>query len=506
MVQTKADESGNINLGLNQLTIDDVIWRVIALSEPNFRAITPTEYKGGYRQRYGAKVFEGKVVVVRSDLNSSVKQIDDNEWIVTGTDRIRASVPTIEELSGYGAKVVVMAHQGTVGKRDCISLKPHKEVLERMLRKPVRFESAHWYGSETVDIIERRMMDGEVFLLENLRMLSVEKSDLRDPKRIAELPDTYMRVLGRLASFYVNDAFSTGHRWDGSILGFPHLLNIGGRLTKKEIKENKALISDIQAPYAFLLGGVKVSGYIDFIKDSLDNNLVDYILAAGVLGIIAVLGTKREGKRIDLGKRTEQFLRENELYQLIREVGTLAKEPQFVMPLDFKVELGREVQYMTPEEIHNHPRKDDIGIYGIGPKTVELFKDRLGKSKTVYIKGSPTKDDDERFLPEAKELIDEVVRLHREARATTILSGGDTNSLVSKFGYSGQRDFSYFTLAGGAASEYHAGNLLPGLLMLNTSFNAFFGRPLETGLPLGYKVGFELIAPKIPENLKPFRR
>ena len=85
----------------------------------------------------------------------------------------------------------------------------------------------------------------------------------------------------------------------------------------------------------------------------------------------------------------------------------------------------------------------------------------------------------------------------------TILSGGDTICLVKdKFGYSPESDFKSRTLAGGAATQFRVGELLPGLLTLNTSYNAFNGLDLYHGLG-GYPLGFELTAPKIPQNLKP---
>ena len=498
--------SGNINLRLNYATIDDIIRRAISLSEPHFRDITEKDYAETYRAIYGKNIFEGKVVVVRSDLNSPVEYKNGGYHIV-GKSRIRESVPTIKELSGYGAKVVVIAHQGTAGKIDCISLEPHKKALEEFLKKEIIFRRAHWYGTATEEIITQNMKNGDIFLSDNLRKLSDETSDLRDPNQFSSLPDSYMTTLERLADFYVNDAFSTSHRWHGSIIGFQHLLNIAGRLTEKEIENNKKLIVNLKRPYTLLLGGVKILEYLEFIEDSLENKLVDNVLAAGVLGIIAVLGTKTNGHLIDLGKKTEEFIKEKGLYPLRRKVRGLAKnEERFIVPVDFKVDLHGEACYMTPEEISMHLRKDDIGIYGLGPKTVALFSRKLEDSKTIYIKGSQTKDDDERFLTEARELIDKTVTLKRESGVITILSGGDTNNLVSRFGYNPKADFTYFTLAGGASTEYLAGNLLPGTLMLNTSYNAFWSLPLENGLPEGYNLGFQLIAPKIQDNLKPFRR
>lgn len=495
----------NVNLGLNYLTIDDVIYRAIALSEPRARKITEAQYRRRYRRQYGEAVFGSKVVIVRSDLNSNVRRIKNGSYEFGGIDRIRASAPTLKELSGYGAKVVVIAHQGTIGKNDCISLGPHRGVLEKILGREITFNPAHWYGPETVDIILKWMNRGDILLPDNVRHLAVETVNAQSPAGFIALPNTYMSVLEQVATFFINDAFSTSHRYHGSIVGFPNILNIAGRLTEQEIKKNRRLTADIRSPYTMLLGGVKVSGYIDFIQDSLRNDFVDYVLAAGVLGIMAIHNSRRQRKKIYLGDRTDKFLRDNGLYPLLPNVQAFANDERFVLPIDYKVELKGEVHTLTAEEIAQHPDRNEIGIYGLGPQTVELFSEKLRDSRTIYVKGSPTKDDDKRFLEESRQLISQVVEAKRQG-TTTILSGGDTNTLVSRFGYKAKTDFTHFTLAGGAAAEYQAGNLLPGLLMLDLSHRAFWGIKEEPVLPPGYDPKSFLIRPKIPENLMPFRR
>lgn len=489
--------NGNINLQLNYLTLDDIIKRTALNSGLDEESIE-NNYDG-IKEGYGRRAFGGKVVIVRSDLNSPVRKDEHGQYQIAGTERIEASAQTINELSGYGARVVVISHQGTPGREDCISLQPHSRVLEKSLDKKIIFERAHWYGTTTEGIINE-MPDGETFLLDNLRKMSDEIGPA-NPEEFAKIPDSYMEILGNLADFYVNDAFSTSHRWQGSIVGFDNLLNIAGRLTEKEIKENRELISSIKHPYTMLMGGVKISGYLDFMENSLENGLVDYILAAGALGIMGILGTRGGRARNYLGRQTVEFLRERGIHSELNTVTGLARRytEAFVLPVDFKVELDGEVYDMGVEDIQSHPNKDRMNLYGIGPKTVAHFKEILNESNTIYIKGSPTKDDDPRFLKESKELIDSIVQLKQKG-ATTIVSGGDTNNLVSRFGYSPKEDFRFSTLAGGAATEYHSGIPLPGLLMLNTSYNAFNGRDLYGGLG-NYNLGFDLKAPKMPAQL-----
>ena len=490
----------NANLGLNKLGIDDLIERAIQND-----GLDPKILEDGdesVRQNWGKGVFDDEVVIVRSDLNSPIKILGEDQYELGGTDRIEASVPTLKELAGYGAKVVVIAHQGRLGQPDFISLEPHHRVLEELLGRKITFMRGHHYGENTQSIIEN-MVAGDIFLLDNIRKVADNALPSQDPVEFANAPDSYMKVLGRLAKYFVNDAFSTSHRREGSIIGFPYILNIAGRLTEKEVKENQELLKSIRPPYTLLLGGVKISDYLDSIENALEQKLVNNILAAGALGIMAV--TEVDGRRINLGNNTRDFLKKEGIYRLMSRVRRLASRyPEtFILPIDFKVEVNGEVTYMTPDEIHNHPNKNSINIYGLGPKTVARFNGIQEQSRTVYIKGPPTKDDDEKFLKESRELFDKTVELKRERGVTTILAGGNSHNLATNLGYQPKGDFTYATLAGSAAIEYQFGILPPGLLMLNTSYNTFNGHDLYRGLQEPGKLGFELVAPRIPALLMP---
>ena len=113
----------------------------------------------------------GKRVLVRSDLNVP---LDGSR--ITDDGRVRASVPTIKELSDAGARVVVAAHLGRPKgePEDRYSLRPVATRLGELLGRDVAFAadtvgpSAH----ETVDGLQ----DGDVALLENVRFNPGETS------------------------------------------------------------------------------------------------------------------------------------------------------------------------------------------------------------------------------------------------------------------------------------------------------------------------------------------
>ena len=174
--------NGNINLKLNFLTLDDIIKRTALNSGLDEESIDK-EYDI-IKEDYGKRAFGGKVVIVRSDLNSPVRQDEHGQYKITGAERIEASAPTIDELSSYGAKVVVISHQGTPGREDCISLEPHSVLLKESLEKlgnpleKIIFGRALWYGTTTEKIIKEEMPDGGIFLLDNLRKMSDEIGEL----------------------------------------------------------------------------------------------------------------------------------------------------------------------------------------------------------------------------------------------------------------------------------------------------------------------------------------
>ena len=476
--------NGNVNLKLNILTIDDVLKRA-ALNTGIEQAIIDSQYND-LRQQLGKLVFYDKVVVYRPDINSSLTKKGNTFTIdEEGLSKIEVSIPTIQELSGYGAKIVIIAHQGTAGQEDCISLVPHHKALEDLLGNDVPFVQGDWYGEPVRDKVNS-MQPGQVILLDNVRGFPVNVEGngrtVRSSESFLNAPSSYTKLLEELADIVVNDGVPVWHRFQASVMGMPNLLNIAGRQAQIEIEGNRALGANIKDPCTMLLGGVKITDYLDLIETSLQKGIVDKVLASGALGIMGNLAIMGQYQSDYFGKSTEGFLKKEGIYGQLARIREIARRypSQFIMPLDFKVELDEKVFYIDKEDLFNHEGKGRMHLYGIGPKTVELFKNILKQSNTIYTKGPPTKNDDARFAAESKELIDEIVRQHQRG-ATTVLSGGHTNTLIRQFGYTTQ-DFSFVTLAGGAATQYHNGTPLPGLLMLDASYRAFYGLSPYSGI------------------------
>lgn len=107
---------------------------------------------------------EGKRVLVRVDFNVPV----DENGVITDDTRIRAALPTIQDLISKGAKVILVSHFGRPkGVDDKLRLTPVAQRLSELLHKPVA-KLDDCIGDAVVAHTQA-MANGDVCLLENVR-------------------------------------------------------------------------------------------------------------------------------------------------------------------------------------------------------------------------------------------------------------------------------------------------------------------------------------------------
>ena len=198
----------------------------------------------------------GKVVMLRADLNVPM----DENFHVTNTARIDRTVPTVKELMGKGAKVVVISHFGRPeGKGDLKNSLSHivKDMEKALGRKVVFVDDC--IGPKVEEAVKNMKAD-EVLLLENLRFYNEEK---KGDEKFAE-------ELVKPADVYVSDAFSTAHRAHASMVAAAKLRPAAmGRLMEEEVKALSNGLNNPQRPLMAVVGGSKVSTKLDLL-----NNLV----------------------------------------------------------------------------------------------------------------------------------------------------------------------------------------------------------------------------------------
>ncbi|MFH2033870.1 MAG: phosphoglycerate kinase, partial [Candidatus Margulisiibacteriota bacterium] len=200
------------------------------------------------------KDLKGKKVLVRVDFNVPL----DEKLEITDDTRIKAALPTIRYLVGQGCKVVLMSHLGRPkGEvKDEMRLTPCAKRLSELLGKEVK-KTNDCVGPEVQKAVAD-MKDGDVILLENVRFHKEETKN--DPE--------FSRQLASLGDIYVDDAFGSAHRAHASTEGVTkYLKGYAGFLLRKEIEYLSRVIENPEKPFVAILGGAKVSGKIDVIKN-----------------------------------------------------------------------------------------------------------------------------------------------------------------------------------------------------------------------------------------------
>ncbi|MEI6688861.1 MAG: phosphoglycerate kinase, partial [Thermoleophilia bacterium] len=189
---------------------------------------------------------QGRRVLVRVDLNVPI----DEHGVVGDDTRIRAALPTIQQLRAGGARVILMSHLGRPkGERNAkYSLAPVAGRLSELLAAPVAFADDCVGPSAAAAVAE--LADGDVLLLENLRYHAAEEAN----------DAAFAGQLAQLADLYVNDAFGAAHRAHASTEGVAHLLPAhAGLLMDREVSVLTSLLEAPEHPFVAIVGGVKVA-------------------------------------------------------------------------------------------------------------------------------------------------------------------------------------------------------------------------------------------------------
>lgn len=380
---------------------------------------------------------QGKKVLVRVDFNVPFSKENNKE--ITDDSRIVAALPTINYLIENKAKVILMSHLGRPKgePKPEFSLAPVAKRLEELLEgTKVQFLDSDVVVDEKVKEAVSKLEEGEVALLQNTRYRKEETKNVEE----------FSKELASLADLYVNDAFGTSHRAHSSNVGVSQLLPSAlGFLVQKEVEIMGKAISDPERPFVAILGGAKVSDKIGVIENLL--NVVDRILIGGGM---AYTFLKAQGKEI--GKS----LLEEDKMQLALDLVKKAEEKgvELILPVDFNVskEFGPQAKGHIVEDIPSDEESLDIG-----PKTIELFKEKIQDAKTVVWNGPMGVFEFEEFAKGTNE----IAKALTEIEAITIVGGGDSALAVEKAGYKDK--ITHVSTGGGASLELLEGKVLPGI-------------------------------------------
>ena len=382
----------------------------------------------------------GKRVLLRADLNVPVR-----DGRITDLTRLERLTPTIRELAGNGAKVIVCSHfDRPKGKRvPEMSLGPVATALGQVLGQRVRF-AEDCIGLPAQQAVER-MANGDVLVLENTRYYAQEEKS--DPGFAAEL--------AKLADLYVNDAFSAAHRAHASTEAVAHLLPAyAGRLMQAELEALDAALGNPARPVAAVVGGAKVSTKLDLL-----GNLVARVNVLVIGGAMANTFLAAQG--LNVGRS----LQEAEMHATARDIlaGAGKAGCEVVLPIDAVVanELKPGVATQT---VAIGAVPGDAMILDVGPGTVALLNQHLASLKTLVWNGPLGAFETPPFDAATTAFAQAVAEATHRGALRSVAGGGDTVSALRHAGVIDQ--MSYVSTAGGAFLEWLEGKTLPGVAAL----------------------------------------
>jgi len=379
--------------------------------------------------------FSGKKVFLRVDFN--VPQTDQGE--IRDDTRIRASLPTIKYLLSEKARLVISSHLGRPkGKVDPkLSLRPAARRLAELIGRDVILAPA--VVGEEVERLKQGLGDGQALLLENVRFEAAETANDAE----------FAQKLAQGIDVYVNDAFGSCHRAHASVVAITQFVKekAAGYLLEKEVKYLGRALYAPEKPYVAILGGAKVSDKIPVIQNLIGK--ADHILIGGAM---AYTFFKAQG--YDVGKS----LVEEDKKALALEILEKAKagKVDFVLPSDHLLAAAVDKEAAS-EVVSSFPFPADRMAVDIGPKTADIYAGIIAKAKMVVWNGPLGVFEVDKFARGTMRIAAAVA----EAKATTIVGGGDSIAALEKAGVSNK--ITHISTGGGASLEYLAFGTLPGI-------------------------------------------
>jgi phosphoglycerate kinase len=359
---------------------------------------------------------DGKRVLVRTDFNVPLRNQPDGTREIVDDLRIRAALPTIQWLQQQGATVTTCSHLG----------RPKGAPDPKYSMDPVRQRLAE--------------LAPGVELLENLRF---------DPGETGN-DDAFVQQLIAGQDAYVNDAFGASHRAHASIVGPPrHLPSAAGRLLAKEVEILGGLRTDARRPFIAILGGAKVSDKLGVIEALLPQ--VDGLIIGGGMcfTFLAAQGNP-------IGDSLFEADMVDTCRDLLDQAGGKIHLPSDVTALGPGGKIGDPAAGGEVRQLHTSIPDGWMGL-DIGPGTAAEFGDLIAEANTIFWNGPMGVFEDPRFEAGTKTVAHAVA----EARAFTVVGGGDSAAAVEQFGLA--RDIDHISTGGGASLELLEQGDLPGL-------------------------------------------
>ena len=385
----------------------------------------------------------GKKVLIRVDFNVPLDKVSGE---IKNDRRIRGAIPTLKALLKAGASIIAMSHlgrpSGDAAKDKFLTMDKVVERLADLLGVPVTKAGSTVVGPEVTTHVNA-MKPGDVVMLENVRF------DPREQKNDAE----FAKAIAALGDAYVNDAFGTCHNdKDASMVAVPQRMKNNGKpravglLVAKELEVIEGLMSHPKSPVLAVMGGAKVSDKIAFINALLKK--VDHLLIGGKMAY-----TFRKALGVDVGATRVADEELTAAQPLLQYVGS-----KITLPVDA---LAAKSDDLDSTKVFDG--NIDAGYEGvdIGPKTLQMFAEKIKSSATVIWNGPVGWFEKTAFSKGTKGIAEAMAK----SGAVTVVGGGETAEAVEQFGYDDR--MTHVSTGGGAFLAYVEGKQFQSLAQID---------------------------------------
>lgn len=369
------------------------------------------------------KVLENIPVLLRTSLN-----VPTDKGVVTDAFRLKSAVPTISYLQKRHARVILISHISGKGTE---SLRPMYKALKELVPRLSFCETS--IGPVARETI-RRMVPGDVVMLENLRRHKGEEAN----------DENFARELASLADVFVQDSFDVCHRKHASVVGVPQFLpSYAGLTVEKEVQELKKALKP-KKPALAVVGGAKFSTKEPFLKQLLKTYTHVFVGGALANDFIRAKGYRVGTSLVSLEGQDQ--------------MRTLMKNKKLIVPVDVLVAplegMREDAHAVSIQEIG-----EDVAVLDMGPHTTSALSELAKKSKTILWSGPLGRF--EHGFHDGNRALSRAI----PAKAQSIIGGGDTIAALDAVG--GTHKFSFVSTGGGAMLDFLADGSLPGLEALS---------------------------------------
>lgn len=418
-----------------------------------------------------ADVPSGTPVLVRGDVDAK-----PGEKIGEGDVRLRSMVETLEFGRQKGWKQIIFGHRGR--KPEETLAKVARRIGE-LLKTEVPLIS-DWLDEESLTVKQHvkdaiaQAAPGSVLVLENTRKYDIERVLWKaKPEQVAELAPRLTKVANEIASsiarVYVNEALSAGSL-DTSTTIVPLAMDrvALGKYVAREFEG--PMLRCIQASLV-VFSGIKIDK-LDDLEAMIDRGGIRHVISAGSLAMaLKKASYQLQGTDFNLGVTEDPAHKDKPYYippERIEQARKMLERGQqqgidFVLPADFVLADGREVQTLQPGDQQ----------FDIGSMTLDLFRKKIDdfiaearrsdKPLVAFHNGVFGMFEDPRFERGTKEFMPLLKKMHDNG-VEVYVGGGEGGTALEKYG---QEDWvTHVFTAGGTVLNALGSEPIPYLVTL----------------------------------------